>query len=546
MDDERLNRQILEKILGSEFELHFATNGKEALDFLANQGSLISLVLLDLIMPVMDGYEALKHMKEDEKLKKIPVIVMTSDTEAEVECFHLGAVDFIPKPYHIPEVVLARVNRSIELSESNTIINATQSDALTGLFNRDYFYEYTNLLDHYNPDTAMDAVAVNIYRFHLVNSMHGRKRGDEVLVALADAIRKLVHAEYGMGCRSDADSFFLYLPHKRTGEEILDALAQGLEGKLDNPKSRLRLGIYENVDRSLEPAQRFDRALIACNTIRENRGTTSIAFYDKEMHNNDVYAEQLMNDIERALEESQFLVFYQPKYDITGEKPVIKSAEALVRWNHPEFGLIFPNEFVPLFENNGLIQKLDHFVWREAAAQIRRWKETFHRLIPVSVNVSRIELLENGFIDTVEGLVKMNGLSPEDLLLELTESAYIENAESIVEIVNELRERGFKVEMDDFGSGYSSLNMLSTLPIDALKLDKGFVKNLHTNEKNRKMVELIMDVAEFLDIPVIAEGVEEEEQYQFLKEAGCDLIQGYYFSPALTTNEFDDLIRKEE
>ena len=543
VDDEIVNRQMLGKILGEDYEVHYASNGTEALEKLRDEGGLISLMLLDLMMPEKDGYAVMEEMKADKELASIPVIVLTSERAAEVQSLHKGAVDFIPKPYDMPEVIKARVKRSIELSEKTNVINATQSDALTGLFNREYFYEYVGLLDHYNPDIKMNALAVNINRFHLINDMRGRKFGNDLLIAMADAIRSLVREEHGMGCRIDSDSFFLYLPAHKTPEEILTVLANGTEAYLDNPRSRIRLGVYESADRALEPERRFDRALMACNSIRKNY-STQIAYYDEAMHKDEAFSERLINDIGKALEEKQFCVFYQAKFAIQEEKDVMNSAEALIRWKHPDLGMIRPDQFIPLFEGNGLVQELDRFVWRESAAQIKAWKDKFGIVIPVSVNVSRIDLLEPDFIDEISGIVRSNGLNNEDLLLEVTESAYTENSEQIVEIVNRLRGLGFKVEMDDFGSGYSSLNMLSSLPIDALKLDMGFIRNIHNNDKDMKMVELMMDIADFLSVPVIAEGVEEEEQYRLLKDAGVDLIQGYYFSKPVPAEEFEYMIRE--
>lgn len=207
--------------------------------------------------------------------------------------------------------------------------------------------------------------------------------------------------------------------------------------------------------------------------------------------------------------------------------------------------MISPGVFIPLFEENGLIQKLDHFVWQEAAAQIRAWKTTYHRVIPVSVNVSRMDISTGGLADDMQKLLRQNRLEASEMLLEITESAYTDNSQELVETVEELRRMGFCVEMDDFGSGYSSLNMLATLPIDALKLDMRFVRNICSQEKDLCMVKLVLDIAGHLGVPVIAEGVETEEQYLLLKQEGCNIIQGYYFSKPVPPETFKYLIEKE-
>ncbi|MBQ9604715.1 MAG: EAL domain-containing protein, partial [Firmicutes bacterium] len=215
-------------------------------------------------------------------------------------------------------------------------------------------------------------------------------------------------------------------------------------------------------------------------------------------------------------------------------------------WFHPEFGTISPGEFITLFENNGLIQKLDKYVWNEAAAQIARWRDEYGVTVPVSVNVSRVDIFNPLLGEMLCDIVKANGLAPEKLLLEITESAYTDNSLQIIDTVNSLRSRGFKIEMDDFGSGYSSLNMLTSLPIDALKLDMKFIRNICSNKKDYMLVGIMVEIAKLLDVPIIAEGVETAEQFNLLKDIGCGIIQGYYFSKPLPPEEFAKLIEKEK
>ena len=200
--------------------------------------------------------------------------------------------------------------------------------------------------------------------------------------------------------------------------------------------------------------------------------------------------------------------------------------------------MISPGDFIPLFESNGLIQKLDRYVWKEAARQVGEWKKTYGISVPVSVNVSRMDIYYPKLRDDFKELLKENGLETNELMLEITESAYADNADQLVNVIENLRSDGFVIEMDDFGSGYSSLNMLTTIPIDALKMDMKFIRNMQKDEKSMKLVELVLDIAKFLQVPVIAEGVETEEQLMLLKERGCDIIQGYYFSKPVPAEEF--------
>ncbi len=205
--------------------------------------------------------------------------------------------------------------------------------------------------------------------------------------------------------------------------------------------------------------------------------------------------------------------------------------------------MISPGDFIPLFESNGLIQRLDNYVWEEAAHQIRRWKEKYGRVIPVSVNVSRIDIYDPELENKLMKLVEINDLTTKDLLLEITESAYADNADVLTDVVNNLRNKGFKIEMDDFGSGYSSLNMLTTLTVDVIKIDMKFIKNMRRDDKSLRMVKLIIDIARFLEVPTVAEGVEDEVQLSALKKMGCDLIQGFYFSRPVPPEEFEQFIK---
>ena len=213
--------------------------------------------------------------------------------------------------------------------------------------------------------------------------------------------------------------------------------------------------------------------------------------------------------------------------------------EPLVRWIHPELGVINPGIFIPLFESNGLIRMLDRYVWREAARQTSEWKKKYGCIVPISVNVSRIDMLDSDLVETFNDLVQTFELEFCDLHLEITESAYSEDAQQIIKTVNSLRDAGFVIEMDDFGSGYSSLNMISTLPIDVLKLDMMFIRNVFRENGNRRMLKVIVEIADTLSVPMVAEGVETTEQLNALKEMGCDMVQGYYFSPPRPALEFE-------
>ncbi len=544
VDDEMINREILGNLLSKDYEVHFAENGKEALDTLLLREHIYSLILLDLLMPVMDGFELLDNIKKNEKLRSIPVIVMTSEKDAEVTSIKLGAADFITKPYDMPEVILARCQRIIELQEDKSIIHAAEKDHLTGLYTKDFFTEYIKQIEKYNPDRKMDVSVINIEHFHLINELYGRKEGDKALICIADTLSELLNEMGGIGSRTEADYFYIYNENNDDYDKVLHRLLDSLSKEMPSAHVRLRMGVYKEVDKELTAENWIDRAKTACDRIRGDY-SRHIAYYNNEFYEKSKYQEKLISDIEGAITNKDLVVYYQPKYNIQGDEPHLRSAEALIRWNHPEFGMISPGDFIPLFESNGLIQKLDHYVWREAAEQVGKWKKKYGMSVPVSVNVSRMDIYYPKLRDDFIALLKENGLDNNELMMEITESAYADNADQLVNVIEQLRNDGFMIEMDDFGSGYSSLNMLTTIPIDALKMDMKFIRNMQKDEKSMKLVELILDIADFLQVPVIAEGVETEEQLLILKERGCDIIQGYYFSKPVPPEEFTTFIERE-
>ncbi len=544
VDDEDINRKMMANILAYEYKIIYASDGKEAMEKIHKYGHRLSLVLLDLFMPNMSGFDVLRQMNKERLIAEIPVIVLTSDKTSEIESLHLGAADFLTKPYDLPEVILARVRHSIELFENAKIIHATKPDKLTGLYTPKFFLEFASQIDSRYPEKTMDAIVINFTRFHLLNQLYGQSFGDKVLVAMADGIRNVLQKNGGIAGRKDSDTFYVYTSHTDDYSIFVDTLKAALSPLLKGSEIRLRLGVFSDTAHSHSVNERFDHALQACNSIRNKAGKNGeeICIYDNEMLENEKLKAHLLHDFETAIEQKQFKVNYQPKFNITGEKPVLCSAEALIRWIHPEFGFVRPDIFIPLFEEHGLITMLDRYVWEESAKQIKLWKEKLGVTIPVSVNVSRVDIAAPDMTDFVKKIVSENGLSPQDYMLEITESAYTEDSKHIIEIVENLRALGHKVEMDDFGSGYSSLNMLASMPIDALKLDKAFIRNIKPGNKDMKLVELVLEIARNLGVPVVAEGVETEEEYKMLKTAGCDIIQGYYFSKPIPPEEMEKFI----
>ena len=543
VDDEEINREILGGILEESYDVLYATNGEEALNIVEKKGPLLSLVLLDLMMPVMDGFAVMEKMQQDVVMRNIPIIVLTSEESAEIESLRKGAADFIKKPYDMPEKIMARVRRIIALFEDRMIIQSTEKDELTGLLSQSYFYEYASLQDKFNPGRKMDAVTVNINHFHLYNELYGMSEGDLVLQRIADGLKSFAEKTGGIAGRSDADNFSLYVPHQESYEKLVEDISESIRKDSNIHNTSIRIGVNDLIDdedNRLEMA--FDRARMAADSVNGNT-TSVITYYDAAMRKQRMFEERLIRDIADGIIKNQFKVFYQSKYDITGDAPKLAGAEALVRWEHPEFGMIYPGSFISVFEENGLIQLMDDYIWRQAAAQVKKWKDKYHMTIPISVNVSRIDIQDENIVSNMCDIVKEAGIDVKDLHLEITESAYTSDTDQLVEVVAQFREKGFVIEMDDFGSGYSSLNMLTTLPIDILKVDMRFMQSISQDKKSLRMMELVKEIADFLNVPVVAEGVEEKEQLDTLKELGCQMIQGYYFSKPLPVSEFESFIK---
>lgn len=543
VDDQEINRDALEVILEDSYEIITAENGAEALDRIKENDCDVSLVMLDLMMPVMDGFEVLKRMKSDDRMKSIPVIVLTAERSAELKALQLGAADFITKPFDMPEVILARAGRTIELCEGRQLISSAEHDPVSGLYSRNFFYEYAGWLYMYHPEYRLDAVTVDIEQFHLINALNGRDFGDRILGCLGERIRERLSGTQGIAGRIEADRFLIYaIPCDY--EELLGDLQESVDKLSASVIIRLRMGV-KPWEKGVDPVLMFDNARIACSMAKGDYQSLPLVIYNEKMREREELHQRLLNDLNAAVNERQLTVYYQPKYDVQCDPPRLSSAEALIRWKHPELGMISPGEFVPLFESNGLISVVDGFVWKEAAAQIAEWKRKYGFSLPVSVNLSRSDVFDSTLVDRLIDLVKSNGLDFKNLKLEVTESAYTENAKQLLDVVNHLRDLGFEIEMDDFGSGYSSLNMLSSMPIDVLKMDMKFIRNIERSETDRKLVKLILDIAGYLGVPVVAEGVENDLQLSILKEAGCDLVQGYYFSRPVPAEEFEKLIVKE-
>jgi diguanylate cyclase (GGDEF)-like protein len=532
VDDNAINRAVLCEIL-NDYETIEANNGQEAIDILKQCQREICLVLLDLYMPVMDGYAFLYRAKENNMFAYIPVIVTTgmASEEDEVRCLYNGASDFITKPYKT-EVVRRRVESILRLRETSAMLNMMEFDPLTGLYNKQFFFHHaTKVMERY-PNKKYTVICVKTKKFELLNERYGEKAGDDFLRYLANKYREL--NPEGIYARLSGNTFACLMESSFPAERI-PRFVKEVTDNAPVPNQVILYGVYANVDEKVSISTMCDRALLAMSRIKKQYGNV-IGYYDDKLRCELLREQQILDSMEDAIKEKQFQVYYQPKHDVHTGK--IIGAEALVRWIHPKFGFMSPAEFIPLFEKNGFISRLDSYVWEEVCAELKKQQDVGLPVVPVSVNVSRADFIWSELADQIQALTDTYGIDNNLLHLEVTESTYNDNEQQIIMTVAKLRRRGFKIEMDDFGSGYSSLTMLSELPMDVLKLDKSFINEL-TCPKKQYVLNFVIKLAQCLEVDVIAEGVETEEQLQKLKDMGCIYVQGYYYAKPMPTEEFE-------
>lgn len=544
VEDNEMNRSLLKSIICSQYQVLEAENGEEALAVLKEYKEDISLILLDIVMPVMDGYTFLSVMKSDLAYSSIPVIVTTqNDGESdEVAALKLGATDFVVKPYK-PQIILHRIASIIHLRETAAMINLLQYDRLTRLYSKTFFCQKVKEILHQNPDKKYDIICSDIENFKLINDVFGIQAGDRLLCRVADLYTVLV-GERGISGRINADQFVCLLerPPEYTDEMFIRAGEQ-VEALSSSQKVGMKWGIYEVHNREASVEQMCDRALLAANSIKGKYGKY-FAYYDDNLRSKMLHEQAITDGMETALAEEQFVVYIQPKYSIKDNS--LAGAEALVRWNHPEWGFQSPSEFIPLFEKNGFITKIDQFVWERVCCLLAKWENEELMPVPVSVNVSRADIYNANLADVLVKMVEKYHIPRELLHLEITESAYTQDPAKIIETVGNLRNLGFAIEMDDFGSGYSSLNMFNQMPMDILKLDMKFVQNVTAEPDNEGLLKFVIDLARWMHLCVVAEGVETKEQLNSLKAVGCDYAQGYYFAKPMPYQEFERLLREKQ
>ncbi|MBR8838977.1 MAG: EAL domain-containing protein [Stigonema ocellatum SAG 48.90 = DSM 106950] len=527
------------------YQVRKVINGDMALKVASNAPP--DLIFIDILMPNINGYEVCLQLKANEKTQKIPIIFISNLEEVldKVKALKLGGIDYINNPFNIEEV-LARIENQLSLHRREIIAyqqlqNQLRHDPLTNLPNRTLFMESLEQATRRakeESDYQFAVLFLDCDRFKSINNSLGHSVGDELLIALARRIKTSLSSVDTLA-RLDSDEFTilieniadinsatlvaerilekLSIPFQLSRYEVFISVSIGIAlGNIDNNKS-------ENMLWDAETAMYRAKAL----------GKSRYHIFDIDMHQEALQLLQLENDLRRAVEREEFIIYYQPIVSlITGK---ITGFEALVRWQHPTRGMVFPTEFIPVAEETGLITAIDTWVLREACRQLRTWqiKNVTSEPLSISVNLSARLFSQPNLIQKIDNILEETQLHAQSLKLEITESAIMENSDSATRIIHELKKRPIQLCIDDFGTGYSSLSYLHNFPVNTLKIDKSFINLMQDNPKNGGLVPMIINIAYTMGMSVVAEGVETLDQLAWLRNLNCDFGQGYLFSKPL-------------
>lgn len=530
------DESTLTSIMADSYEVVSSSpDAKAVLTLLRDSSQVISAAILDVAVAL----PILKKIRSFSSFDKFPVLVSIDDPDLEIEeeLLELDVIDFLKKPFNARRV-LNRLKTALRLYEADKTIDELERDQLTGLYTRAAFLRKAEQIRRANPHKKYCVVGFDFDNFKSSNSLYGEEKCDEFLAFTGDRLKKSM--PNGIAGRFGGDQFIMFYSYKDdVNVDRINNISEAILEEAPVPHQIVKIGIYAPVDSSLEFVVCCDRAFLAIREIKGIYGK-NLAFYEDRLHNQLLSEQRIIETMEDALVSDQFLIYYQPKHETITCK--IAGAEALVRWNHPEYGLMLPGFFIPIFEKNGFITKLDMFIIEHVCKDIKEWQRKGLPIVPISVNVSRRDFMEEDCFEKYIEIIDSYEIPHELLHLEVTESLYSENIDLIASKVKKAQDLGFLIEMDDFGAGYSSLGLLASFSLDVLKLDISFVRNISLNEI---VIENVIKMAHRMGLLTVAEGAESQEQFMTLKSLGCDFIQGFYFSEPLPLASYEDYMRKK-
>jgi len=561
VDDEMVSRYTVEVLLAQEgYTLVFAECGEEALEKAVKL--IPDLMLLDVMMPGMDGFEVCQRLRANPRLAELPIVMITAldDRDSRLRGIEAGADDFMSKPFDRAELrarvrTITRLNRYRRLIETEEqLVYLANYDMLTSLPNRNLLLErLRQTLTHACRSHQNVAIlALDLDNFQMINDGVGHEVGDNMLREVAQRLTRTVSSMGATVARLSGDEFVVIFDTNNLVKEVSE-MAQLM---LDNISEQMTLSNHEvvitaSIGISVYPSDGQDASVLLKNANTalaraKAAGKNTYQFFTTEM--NKVALERLIleNQLRKALTHNQLCLYYQPQIDSnTGH---FVGMEALLRWQHPKLGLLSPVKFVPVAEEMGLIIPIGEWVLRTACQQNKAWQRAGFPPLRVSVNVSGRQIYPANLLQTVKDALTDSGLNPNYLELELTESMLISEEDnqkdSILAVLNELKAMGVLIAIDDFGTGYSSLSYLKRFPVNTLKIDRSFIRDIGKNEDDAAITSAIIAMAHSLRLTVVAEGVENLEQLTFLQGQQCEIIQGYFFSPPISVEDMTQMLHK--
>lgn len=585
VDDMPNNLRFLSTTLAEQgYKVRSVTEGLMALT--VAEAAKPDLILLDIMMPNIDGYEVCQRLKANDQTCDIPVIFLSALDEVldKVKAFSVGGVDYITKPFQLEEV-LARIQTHLslrfaqkEISQLNAeleqrvrqrtaqleqeiaerlqvqerLLHLALHDVLTGLPNRTWFMKRLEQLlqqVHQQSGYHFAVLFLDCDRFQAVNDSLGHLVGDQLLVSIARRI-ELCLRPGTMLCRLGGDEFAILLQDIEKPSDTIK-VANGILLELAAPFqigdyqvfTNVSIGIAMGSDIYKQPEHILRDADTAMYRAKAN-GKACYQMFEQTMHSRALHNFQLESDLRHALERHELIAYYQPIIRLDNNQ--IDSFEALVRWNHPEKGLVDPSKFIPIAEETGLVMAIDLFVLQQACQQLRSWRDEglADASLTMNVNLSVKHFMSFDLLKQIDHVLRETGITGSSLRLEITESDIMENAEFAGKIISQLRDRHIQLSIDDFGTGYSSLSYLHRLPIDHLKIDRSFVMRIGKNGKNTEIIRAIIALAKSLDMFTIAEGVETQDQLDQIRELKCEFCQGYLFSRPVEAKAARDILIK--